>query len=698
MADGESLRQIRQLDYVWVPMSDGARLAARVWLPVDADDRPVPAILEAIPYRLSDAMAPRDALIHPYWAQHGYACVRLDLRGSGESDGLLADEYEPQEQRDLVEVIRWLSGQPWCTGDVGMTGISWGGFNSLQLAALRPPGLKAIVTLMSTDDRYADDVHYKGGCVLATDMLHWSTSMLHEQAKPPHEVAVGEGWRELWRRRLEANRPWAHQWLAHQRRDGYWEHGSVCQDYGAIQAAVYVVGGWIDGYTDSVLRLLRGLECPRKGLIGPWPHSFPHLATPGPRIGFLRETLRWWDHWLKGVDTGIMDEPMLRVWLQDYAPPTPFVDEQPGRWVAEDDWPSPRIRPQAWRLGGDGSLRPTAENRAGETTRPAGEAGPAALSITGSLWCGADAGAWCAEGQVTDWAPDQREAEGLSLCFTSDSLDEPLELLGGPALILRIAADKPLALVSARLDDVAPGGVSRIVTQTVFNLAHRESSARPDPLEPGRFYDVRFALDDIAQRVPAGHRLRLALSPTYWPWAWPSPETVTLTLNTDRTCVLELPVRPQREADAALAPFAAPEAPPGLGEQYAGPVDSAGRPDEGGRSYSRDLATGEQVWRFRWYPGGVVRLPNGWETEDVNTVSYAVVEGDPLSARVWVDCESVLQRGAQGTFRIVTHGEMTCDATTFFVDDTQTVYEGEDEERREVFGRSWHEAIPRDCV
>ena len=187
----EVLREVRQLEYVWIPLRDGTKLAARVWLPVDAEEDPVPAILEAVPYRLSDGMATSDVLIHPYWAARGYACVRVDLRGSGESDGFLEDEYQPQEQEDLLEVIAWLAAQPWCSGGVGMTGISWGGFNSLQLAARRPPALKAIITLMSTDDRYADDVHYKGGCVLATDLLHWSTCMLHWQCQPPHEAAVG---------------------------------------------------------------------------------------------------------------------------------------------------------------------------------------------------------------------------------------------------------------------------------------------------------------------------------------------------------------------------------------------------------------------------------------------------------------------------------------------------------------------------
>ena len=676
----ESPREVRQIDYQRIPLRDGVALVARIWLPQDALDDPVPAILEAVPYRISDGMAPRDALIHPYWAGHGYACVRLDLRGSGESEGILLDEYLPQEQDDLLQVIAWIASQPWCTGNVGMTGISWGGFNSLQLAALRPPALKAIITLMSTDDRYADDVHYKGGCVLATDMLHWSTTMLGDQARPPHAAAAGEHWRELWGERLAASQPWVHHWLAHQRRDAYWKHGSVCEDYGAIEAAVYAVGGWVDGYTNSVMRLLEGLAGPRKGLIGPWPHSFPHLAVPGPTIGFLQEALRWWDHWLKGVDTGIMDEPMLRVWLQDYLPPAPLVKDQPGCWIAEETWPSPGLLPQQWRLGGDGSLGIDAE--ADEET---------SFDVTGSLWCGADAGAWCAEGQVTDWAPDQREAEGLSLCFTSAPLDEPIELLGRPRLTLRLASDKPLALVAARLDDVAPGGVSRLLTQQVFNLTHRDSHEHPEPLEPGRDFDVSFPLDSLAQRLPAGHRLRLALSPTYWPWAWPSPETVTLTVR-PRGSALELPVRAPRTSDDDLAPFAPAESPPGLGEAYLGPDDA------GGRSYTRDLATGEQLWTFRWYPGGVVRLPNGWESEDFNTVSYAITDGDPLSASALVDCEAVMSRGEQGRFRIVTHGEMTCDAESFYVADTLTVFEGGEEEEREVFGKTWRWNVPRDLV
>ena len=337
-------RPVREIEHTWLHLSDGTRLAARIWLPEDAEADPVPAILEYLPYRKTDGTVFRDARRQPYLAGHGYAAVRVDMRGTGDSDGVLTDEYTQQEQDDALEILAWIAEQPWCTGKLGIWGISWGGFNSLQIAARRPPGLGAIMTLCSTDDRYADDVHYRGGCVLGLDMLHWSSSMLTWNARPPDPRLYGDGWREEWMRRLETLSPWVEHWLGHQRRDGYWKHGSVCEDYSAIECPVYAVGGFVDGYTNAVPRLLAGLSVPRKGLIGPWAHAFPDDALPGPSIGFLQEAVRWFDHWLKGVENGVMDEPMLRVWMQDSVPPKPMYDVRPGRWVAEPEWPSPTRR------------------------------------------------------------------------------------------------------------------------------------------------------------------------------------------------------------------------------------------------------------------------------------------------------------------------------------------------------------------
>ena len=297
-------RPVRVVDHVWIPMPDGIRLGARIWLPADAEDDPVPAILEYIPYRKGDGTAVRDHPRHAYFAGHGYAVLRVDIRGSGESGGILHDEYLPQEQDDALEILRWIAAQPWCTGAVGMFGISWGGFNGLQVAAHAPPELKTVISLCSTDDRYADDVHYRGGSVLALEMLSWGASMLSFNAIPPDPAVAGEGWRELWLERIDSVDPYEHEWLRHQRRDDYWKQGSVCEDYAAIECPVYAIGGWADGYSEAVFRLVKGLGPPSKGLLGPWSHAFPDDVEPGPAIGFLQECLRWWDRWLKGVDTG----------------------------------------------------------------------------------------------------------------------------------------------------------------------------------------------------------------------------------------------------------------------------------------------------------------------------------------------------------------------------------------------------------
>jgi hypothetical protein len=276
-----------------------------------------------------------------WFAGHGYACARVDIRGTGNSDGTIEDEYSEQELVDGLEIIAWLAEQPWCDGKVGIVGTSWSGFNGLQLAARTPPALGAVVTYYSTDDRYADDVHYRGGLVLPMDMALWANCMLSWNALPPDPAIVGAGWREQWRERLERTPHFVEQWLAHQLRDDYWRHGSACENYAAIRCPVLAIGGWTDGYTDSVLRLLEHLDVPCRGLIGPWGHNDPVHGVPGPAVGSLGECVRFYDRWLKGIRNGIDEEPALIAWLQDSLPPRARYDERPGRWVAESVWPPP---------------------------------------------------------------------------------------------------------------------------------------------------------------------------------------------------------------------------------------------------------------------------------------------------------------------------------------------------------------------
>ena len=654
-------RPVREIEHTWLHLSDGTRLAARIWLPEDAEADPVPAVLEYLPYRKTDGTVFRDARRQPYLAGHGYAAVRVDMRGTGDSDGALADEYTRQEQDDALEILAWIREQPWCTGKLGMWGISWGGFNSLQIAARRPPGLGAIMTLCSTDDRYADDVHYRGGCVIGLDMLHWSSSMLTWNARPPDPRLYGDGWREEWMRRLETLSPWVEHWLGHQRRDGYWKHGSVCEDFSAIECPVYAVGGFVDGYTNAVPRLLAGLSVPRKGLIGPWAHAFPDDALPGPSIGFLHEAVRWFDPWLKGVENGVMDEPMLRVWMQDSVPPKPMYDVRPGRWVAEPEWPSPNVGSRVWEL-------PLAGPR----------------ELLGFQANGTEGGVWCAEGQSADLAADQRPDDALSLTFDSDPLQEPLEILGFPEVRLELAVDRSSALLAVRLCDLAPDGSSALVTRGILNLTHRESHEHAEALEPGRRYEVRVPLDVITHSFPAGHRLRVAVSPTYWPWAWPSPEPVRLTVFSGS---LDLPERPPRPEDEALPAFGEPEHSPPLATES---VESGPQ----GRFIRRDLSKDllEQVFDFDL--GGTQKiLAIDLETSDTSHTVYSIVEGDPLSAAVRFRATSGMARGEWRMLSEVT-SEMTCDAETFHVTTTLEVTEGE----AQVFARTWTQRFPRDHV
>jgi uncharacterized protein len=654
-------RRVREIEHTWIPLSDGCRLAARIWLPDDAEQDPVPAVLEFLPYRKNDGTAARDAKRQPYLAGFGYATVRVDMRGTGESDGILEDEYTEQEQEDALELIAWLAEQPWCTGAVGMWGISWGGFNALQVAARRPPALKAIMTLCSTDDRYADDVHYRGGCVLALDMLHWASSMMTWNARPPDPRLAGESWRQTWLERLEAANAWIEPWLNHQRRDEYWKQGSVCEDYSAIECPVYAVGGFADGYTNAVPRLLEGLSVPRKGLIGPWAHAFPDDASPGPTIGFLQECVRWFDHWLKGIENGVMDEPVLRVWMQESVEPQPSYEERSGRWVAEPSWPSPHVDTQRLDLPGEDerSLR--------------------AVQSTGT-----QAGAWTAEGQSADLATDQRPDDAFSITYDFEPLAERIEILGLPSVTLALAVDRPHALVCVRLCELFPDGTSALVTRGLLNLAHRASHEEPSALEPGSRYEVRVPLDVAAHSFPPGQRLRVAVSPAYWPWAWPSPEEVTLTVFGGR---LELPVRAPRAENEELAAFQDPEHSPPLEieETEAGPQ---------GRTIRRELATGLVEQIFDWDLGGASRLVAiDLDTSDSSHTVYSIVEGDPLSAAVRFRATSGMGRGDWSTHSQVT-SSMTSDAANFHVETELTVTENENE----VFTRTWRFAIPRDHV
>ena len=333
-----------------------------------------------------------------------------------------------------------------------------------------------------------------------------------------------------------------------------------------------MVGGWADAYRNAVLRVLEQYHGPRLGLIGPWSHHIPFDAQPGPSIGFLQECLRWFDHWLKGHETGIMDEPLLRAWMQESVPPDALSEVRPGRWVAETEWPPSGREPRVLWLA-PGCLR--------DEPHPEDEV----CSVVGSLETGQDAGDWLGFGRAIDAPVDQRAEDGRSLSFDTEPLTVPLEILGVVRARLLVSSDQPVALVAARLCDVAPDGSSTLVTRGLLNLTHRESDEWPAPLPPGEPVAVALALNAIAHSFPPGHRLRLAISPTYWPWAWPSPVTATLTLRLEGSS-LELPVRPRPPAEPEIR-FAAPAWAPNVDVLSYSPTPSTpdDRPGRGERPF-----------------------------------------------------------------------------------------------------------------
>ena len=664
-------RRARRIDNAWIPLKDGARLASRMWLPEDADSRPVPAILEYIPYRKGDFTAARDEPMHRWFAGHGYAAVRVDLRGSGDSDGVLLDEYLQRELDDAVEVIAWLAKQPWCTGAVGMMGNSWGGFNALQVAALRPPALKAIITSCSTDDRYADDMHYMGGCLL-NDNMDWGATFFAFLPRPPDPAVVGERWRAMWLERLEKLVQPIEIWLEHQRRDAYWKHGSVCEDYGAIECPVFAVGGWLDGYSNAIARLLAGLKVPRRAVIGPWAHMFPHTALPGPGFDFLGEAVRWWDHWLRGEDRGAMAEPMLRAWMGEAIPAVPFYQTCPGRWVAETAWPSPRTAAHrlvlnARRLDPEPAAETRLDFRSPQTT-----------GLAGGEWCPYGTG-----GQGPEFPGDQREDDGRSLVFDSEPLQSRLEILGAPVATLDLAVDRPVAFVAVRLCDVAPDGASTRVSYGVLNLAHRNGFERVERIEPGRRMHVRVRLNDAAYAFRPEHRLRLALSTTYWPMVWPSPEPVLLSLFTGAG-TLTLPARPPRPEDAGLPSLGEPASAPPLDRTQL----EAGRWEN---AVSRDLKSG-LVTVTATRHDGLWRLDDtGIEIGGGMRERMSITEGDPLSAETEMARTIQIGRGEWRT-RIEATTRLTATREAFI---STARLEAHEDDRR-IFARDWSRSIPRD--
>lgn len=679
---------------VRLPMRDGLELSANLFMPVPREaGEKFPAILEMIPYRKDDWRYQADHQRMTYLAQRGYAGCRLDIRGTGSSPGLALDEYTPTETQDGYDAVEWLAAQAWCNGKVGMWGISYGGFTAIQVAALQPPSLKAIVPVYATDDRYLDDVHYIGGCITASELAQYALGMVGMNAMPPKPEYRRETWAQEWRERLEKTPPWILTWLRHQTDGPYWRNGSLAPDYDRITCAIFSIGGWTDNYPNAVLRMQEKCRhAPRKGLIGPWSHSLPDHAYPGPNLDWLHELVRFFDYWLKDIQNGVMDEPTITLFLREYTEPEPFPKLFNGHWRSEAAYPIEQMERQVFYL--EGTLLRAEEQgsgRAGENSAPLPPCPPAhdtpgmdAYPHRPTLGTQA-ALCWGAGGEPAGLARDLRSDEALSLTYTSQVLSEPLDIIGFPEAILHLSCDAPVAHVVVRLTDVAPDGTSSWVTTGVLNLSHREGHQRPKPLTPGEVYEVTVQFRAMAYRFLSGHRIRLSVASAYWPVIWPSPHAGLNYLHRGRATPsrLILPVVPPSSTRPMPPPFKI--TPPDL-------ITCGSNCSEPAVWHIIEDVIQQSV-TVTTYGADTAELPNGVSLATSELLDLTAYHHDPAHARLYNECIYHLKEHGYETY-IRTTGTFRSTATDFHVDVQLSVSLN----GNPFFQKAWLESIPRQLV
>ena len=512
-----------RVEHTWIPMKDGVRLAVNLFMPTGAKSgEKFPALLEYIPYRKDDDTASDDYPRHSYFAHRGYVGARVDIRGTGESEGQTPHrEYSQQEQEDGEEVIAWLARQPWSNGNVGMMGISWGGFNSLQLAMRRPPALKAIIATCATDQLFHDDIRFIDG------MMHVDQYELFIDLQTAISPGPGFPLDEKTLATRFDNTPWFINYKRHQRDGSFWHEPE--QPLDRIQIPVLLLGGLYDGYRDSIPQMLQQMKTPVKAILGPWNHNWPDEPDWGPAIEWRDLAVRWWDQWLKGRDTGVMDEPRFAVYMRHWYAPELNLPEVPGEWRSEESWPPAGLQLQTFYPQTDHSLN---------TSIPVADFHVLKyVPSTGTNAGGPDI--WWGE-LTTDQTPD----DAFSLVYDSAPLAENMAILGRPQAALEASATAPLADWFARLSDVAPDGTVTMVTGAGLNGAQRDSASEPTDLEPGRVYpltiDMHFTSWVFPARTPhsfgrlqrsLAHDLAYAIRDDYLP---PTRRTTTVSSGITR--------------------------------------------------------------------------------------------------------------------------------------------------------------------
>ena len=661
----------------WITLPDGVRLSADIYHPTSgrAGER-FPVLLEYLPYRKHEARG-RNWTLYSYFVQRGYVVAAVDIRGTGNSEGrLIPYEYSEIEQADGEVVIDWLSKQAWSNGSVGMFGISWGGFNSIQMAARKVPALKAIVAIDATEDLFQDDVHYMDGIM---HLDSWEMSMDIDNTRPgAPEYRIDD---DNFRNRFDTE-PWMLTYKTRQRDGAFWDRASVRDRYDDLRVPAFLIGGWYDGYRDSIPRMLEHGKAPVKAIVGAWDHTYPDEPYPKPGFDWRHEAVRWFDQFLKGRDTGILKEPRLAVYVRDWHPPGPYLETAPGRWRYEDGWPIARIQDRVFHPRDDHTLGDAPGAASAERLRYVPTTGVEAGGPV--LWWG-------------DVAPDQRPTDAYSLVYDSAPLAEDLEILGLPKALLRVSADVPLIGWYARLNDVAPDGTVTLVTGAGRNGAQRVSAREPQAIEPGKPFPLEIEMHFTSWVFPKGHRIRLSVSNAQWPMLWPTPDLTTTTLFLGpEGSRLRLPVVPRGTTVAGTTPPAPsylpiPEREPALpgyeelGMQTPsayGEISSIDRNPRTGRATV--IATNESSHRFPW---GAQRYSEKF--------THQAEDGHPEKTSVRGEYATEVDVTAAGSLRKLRWESVvvfSSDRASFRYQGTRKVFEN----GKLVREKSWDQTIPRD--
>ena len=648
-----------RMERVWIPMKDGVRLAATLYMPDGAKaGEKFPALLDYLPYRKDDGTAAGDYPKNAYFARRGYVGARVDIRGFGASEGRPTDrEYSEQEQTDGEQVIHWLATQPWSNGKVGMYGISWGGFNALQMAMRNPPELKAIVAIDATEELFHDDIHYIDG-LMHVDEFELNMDMAPGMTGAPDytldERVLGP--------RFEAA-PWSLEYFRHQRDGAFWRR--PIRPLREIKVPCFVIGGLADGYRDSIPRMLEQVKAPMRALIGPWNHSFPNDADFGPRIEWREDAVRWWDYWLKGRDTGVLQDPKVAIFMRNYFPPNPNLESVPGEWRAEKGWPPQGESQSTLYLQPNHTLGVDAGGD--EVHR---------LKYVPSI--GVEAGFWWGE-----LLSDQRPVDAFSLVYDSAPLEEDVAIMGRPHALLKASADAPLANWFARLSDVAPDGQVTQITGAGLGGAQRDSMSDPKPLEPGKFYSLDIEMHLTTWVFPKGHRVRLSVSNALWPMVLSTPfnMTTSLHLGKEEGSRLILPTVPLHGDKASNI------SPPQPSEERTD-LKSFGFPWPGEWLVMRDEGHQKTTVLWKGKMGG--QYPWGKET-DLEKLTYEIDDSHPEVNIIQGEAETTLE--LKGRVLIWSgHLSFSSDTKHFFYKYTRELRK----DGALIKTKTWEETIPRD--